>query len=153
MAGGGAGAGAGAPAAQPKRPASGAPPAESEKQGPYGLRYGSMPNIDPSWLSLELLYLWPWHSTQSLSTSLRPLPVIVHGFPRFSTLLHDSTVLHSTGQPGQPLHTPAARGGGAGLAMAPRVSAAAVAGGMDGGRPSDRDRRFNSRGGFNIGMQ
>ena len=53
-----------------------------------------------------------------------------------------------------PLHTPAARGGGAGLAMAPRVSAAAVAGGMDGGRPSDRDRSaFNRAEACNIGMQ
>ena len=41
------------------------------------------------------------------------------------------------------------RGAGDGAAR----SAAAVAGGMDGGRPSDRDRRFHSRGGFNIGMQ
>ena len=49
-----------------------------------------------SWLSLELLYLWPWHSKQSLSTSLRTLPVIIHGCPRLSTVIHGSTVIHST---------------------------------------------------------
>ena len=67
---------------------------------------GLCPTFDRNILAESgMLYLWPWHSKQSLSTSLRTLPVIVHGSPRFCILR--SSILHSP-KPG--VHRPAPPG-------------------------------------------
>ena len=68
--------------------------------------YGSMPThlTKKFWLSLELLYLWPWQTKQSLPTSLRTLPVIVHGSPRFYTVLHGSPRFYGSAFYGSPLY-------------------------------------------------
>ena len=57
------------------------------------------------------------------------IAIIIFGLCLYATTKGEAAGPHH----GQPLHTPAARGGGAELSMTPRVAAADMKGGTDGG--------------------